>query len=391
MLIEFPAISARRATRREQRLAHDETRYMPSLGCLGCPQAQICGGLRIREPLFDCLDLCCGVPARCDRVCLRNPDYVDRVREIESYSLDTIPRTAEFAYPALPSSAPMLFHPSRRTGLAAANAIALPLARMYQRRTGMPRYCSPEALRNAFRIRAGTPIILSGTDHDASIERWWGLGEAARRATIRSLKDCSVALVTVPNYSLFSNVPRWDDLHAMKRIALIHYEFLSEGLPAALHVNGRTDTDFLRWTEYIAARPEIKVISYEFATGPGRAARIDLHVRWLCDLAAQVPHPLHLIVRGGIDKLPALRKRFHQVTFIDTASFMKTMMRQKATLQNGNRLAWSSTPTQRDEPLDALLAHNIASVEAVLTSAPAMPPARNTAYALRTLSHANFR
>jgi hypothetical protein len=35
-----------------------------------------------------------------------------------------------------------------------------------------------------------------------------------------------------------------DDLHSIKRIALVHSEFLDEGLPAALHVNGRSEADF---------------------------------------------------------------------------------------------------------------------------------------------------
>jgi hypothetical protein len=36
----------------------------------------------------------------------------------------------------------------------------------------------------------------------------------------------------------------WHDLHAMKRIAIALGEFLEAGMPAALHVNGRTDRDF---------------------------------------------------------------------------------------------------------------------------------------------------
>jgi hypothetical protein len=54
-------------------------------------------------------------------------------------------------------------------------------------------------------------------------------------------------MATTPNYSLFVDRPRWDDLHAMKRIAIVHGEFLEAGMPGALHVNGRTDRDFERW------------------------------------------------------------------------------------------------------------------------------------------------
>ncbi|MGH7268007.1 MAG: hypothetical protein ACREMB_24585 [Candidatus Rokuibacteriota bacterium] len=88
-----------------------------------------------------------------------------------------------------------------------------------------------------------------------------------------------MALVTTPNFSLFADQPCWDDLHSIKRIALVHEEFLSEGLPAALHINARTDQDWERWRAYVAVRPEVTHIAFEFATGAGRAERI----KWYAD------------------------------------------------------------------------------------------------------------
>jgi len=58
-----------------------------------------------------------------------------------------------------------------------------------------------------------------------------------------------------------------DDLHSIKRIALVHSEFLDEGLPVTLHVNGRSEADFKRWTDFLVARPEVTDIAYEFTTG----------------------------------------------------------------------------------------------------------------------------
>jgi hypothetical protein len=96
---------------------------------------------------------------------------------------------------------------------------------------------------------------------------------AQRRDAIRALRSLGVTLVTTPNFSLFIDQPRWDDLHSQKRIMIVHEEFLSEGLPAALHVNARTERDWERWTEYIAARPELTHIAFEFATGAGLGAQ----------------------------------------------------------------------------------------------------------------------
>ena len=388
MLTQISPASDRQTIRFEAQLCHDGRRNMRSLGCTTCPQLSLCGGLQVKAPLFDCLDLCCGKPDACDKVCRRNPHYAKRVREVEGYALDNIPRTNALVTPTLPSSIPLFFHGSRRSERFVGSAVALPLARMYQRRDGSPRYASHQSLCDAFQIEPGTPIVLSGTDHDASIERWWGMGEATRRNNIRALIAAGVALATVPNYSVFTNVPHWDDMHAMKRIGWVHYEFLDEGLPAALHVNGRTDTDFRRWADYLSTRPEIGMIAYEFATGPGRSTRLDQHVRWLAELASRVPHPLQLVVRGAFDRLHQLRKSFAQVIFLDTSSFMKTMMRQQATLRSGGRLTWSAAPTLTDEPLDCLLTHNIASVEAALAEGDLRSPVASDTYDSRELAYA---
>jgi hypothetical protein len=179
---------------------------------------------------------------------------------------------------------------------------------------------------------------------------------------IRSLKELGITATTSPNYSLFIDQPRWDDLHAMKRIAIVHGEILNEGLPVALHVNGRTETDFHRWTRYIQDRPEVQILAYEFATGTGWIGRRELHLRWLKDLASRVGRPLDLIVRGGVELLPALARSYSNVTFIDTAAFMRTMKRRRAVVTEAGKLSWRPAPTDIGMPVDDLLNHNVTTV-----------------------------
>jgi len=162
---------------------------------------------------------------------------------------------------------------------------------------------------------------------------------------------------------MFLDRPRWDDLHAMKRIAIVHEEFLSEGLPAALHVNGRTDNDFRRWGAYLAIRPEITHLCYEFTTGTGRAGRREQHSTRLVSLAAAAGRPLHLITRGSTEVLPALSAAFSNVTILDTSIFMKTMMRRRAVPAKQSRLSWTRSPTAIGAPLDDLFAENLAAVD----------------------------
>src|SRR5438552_280548 len=215
-----------------------------------------------------------------------------------------------------------------------------------QRHNGETRYADKKELAKGFSFGTDVRVILTGTASDPPLERWRSLG-AQRRERIRDLRHLGVALVTIPNYSLFVDQPRWDDLHSLKRIAIVHEEFLREGMPAALHLNARTDRDWERWTEYITARPEVTHIAFEFATGAGWALRTQWHLGKLSRLAEKVGRPLHLVVRGGIKFLPALTRDLSDVTLLESSLFMKTKSRQRATLSAPGRVTWRSSPTKK--------------------------------------------
>ena len=350
----------------ERRLWY-ESNGTESLGCTTCRERAICGGLRVQEPLFDCLHFCCGNARNCDRVCPNHPDFVDRVREVSSFSLSNVRRAPVLTAPELPHFAPMIYP---RTGLAAepkAAAVALSLYSQFDRRSARPRFLSKSSLSNALLVPSNAVILASGVDRDGPLERWWQLGERARLEIIRAMLSSGIGMVTTPNYSLFTDRPRHDNLYAMKRIATVHEEFLRVGMPAALHVNGRTDTDFRRWAEYIADRPEVTHIAYEFTTGTSWSGRRGQHAAWLIGLNRRVGRPLHLMLRGGIAQIPVLARAFSGVTLVDTSVFMKTMKRQRAYRKVDNTIGWESYPTRQGAPLDDLFATNLRLVEARIT------------------------
>jgi hypothetical protein len=318
----------------------------------------VCGGLQLDRGLFDCLGFCCQNPTDCDAVCRNKPDeFAQRVREVGGFLFDNVPRAPILKAPPLPALIPLLYHGSKRVVPFQAPAVCLPLYSVIQRHNGEIRYASTADLAKGFGVATGVPVILTGTAADRPLERWWSLGQR-RREGIRALRDLGIALVTTPNYSLFIDQPRWDDLHSMKRIAIVHEEFLSEGLPAALHVNARTERDWERWAEYIAARPEVTHVAFEFATGAGWARRTAWHSDQLVQLAGAVGRPLHLVVRGGGKILPALATAFSGITLLDTSVFMKTKSRQRAVLAAPGTVNWSPSPTESTEPVDALLTEN---------------------------------
>ena len=352
-----------RLTRRLNRY-RDHPWLPTAMGCTVCPQYGQCGGLHTLRKQFDCLSLCCGNPAGCTKVCRRNvARYTEQVREIDGFELGTTPRTPEVSCAPLPPFVPILYHKGRRERRVNRGAVALPLYALFDKRTGAPKYCSRLALCDAYGLAPNVQIILTGTDQDPPLERWWRHGTARRAQAIANLRVLGVALVTTPNYSLYPHVPRWDDLHSMKCIALVQAELAGAGVPAALHVNGRTEQDFKRWGQYLAQRPEVTHIAYEFGTGAGHPDRMPQHIEWLTDLARTAGRRITLVVRGGITALPALAQTFDMV-FLDTDVFMRSMNRQSAVRVGNARLRWEAAPTARGEALDDLFERNAEQREA---------------------------
>jgi hypothetical protein len=355
--IELP-----RQFRQPQRLWDDAARHAPSLGCPTCLEVNHCGGVHTDAGIFDCRDLCtCADKAKCDMVCRFNPGlFVARMREVGGPGFDTAPRTSVNGVPQLPLVVPLVDHRYARSAGLDEPVVAVSLYELVNMATGRVHVGSRAELAARFLIPEGAQIVVSGVDKDGPIERWWELTD--RRSILTALKALDITLVTTPNYSVLTDVPRTDNLHAMKRILLAWVEMASAGLAAALHVNGRTEHDYVRWATEIAARPEIEILAFEFATGCGRGERIDWHVAQLCELADHVGRPLTIVVRGGGRKLDALRQHFAQVSLIDTEAFARAIRRRKAYLTESGRLKWMKCATPIGASIDNLFAHNVSLV-----------------------------
>ena len=345
-----------------QALWDDAENASASLGCWTCVDRGTCGGAHKNSSFFDCTDYCrCADKASCDLVCRGNPGaFVARVREVDGFKLTTAPRAPGVSVDPLPSMVPFIEHNSARHGRLNFPIVALPLYALIDLGKAEMKFKDREALTAKFGIEPQVRLVVSGVGRDRKIERYWELPNRVELLT--QLQSLGIALITPPNFSVLTDVPRTDNLHAMKRILLAWIEMAEAGLPAALHVNARTERDYERWAELIAVRSEIQSIAVEFATGAGRGCRIDWHVARLRQLAADVNRPLRLIVRGGARVLEPLRQSFDAVTVIDTDAFNKTRCRKQAYFSDSGKLQWRGHPTANGEPLDGLLHQNVATL-----------------------------
>jgi hypothetical protein len=311
----------------------------------------------------DCMALCfCTDPNSCAYVCPRNPDFAKRVVEIGGFDFANVPRVPGSSAPQfLPCYAPIIYDGYSRKHPVDYPVVAVPLMDLIDSRRSVARWTSRQGFLDAFRLLPDTRVIVTGVAADREVERWWGLPD--RRKAIRSLIPLEPTLMTVPNFSAVADAPRFDNLYALKRTLLAWSEFMREGISCALHLNGRTQTDYDRFTAFVRERPEVNCLAVEFTTGGRRLDVASELVEHLIRLAQLVDRPLTLIVRGGQRWLPKLSSSFEQVVFVDAAAHQRAKFRQVAGLNTGAHLTWQRQATSQGEAIDELLRTNILTSE----------------------------
>jgi hypothetical protein len=349
-------------TLRRQRRRWDEGETLPmALGCSICPDRETCGGIRKQQNAFSCLDDCCGKPDTCDGMCPNNPlGFRDRMREVNGLELDNLPRTETCAAPVLPVYIPYIYHGNRRALPLDIAAVVLPLRRFY-RPDGRLRFINRTEIEATFGLAPHTRLVLIGSGRDKPIEAWWKLSEL-RMPVLAALRALGVALVTGPNYSMFTNEVRYNDMHSMKRIGTTWREIVAAGIPGAYHLNARTPHDYRRLAAFIVERPEVTDVAFEFKTGAAWRKRLHFHLVELAQLAARVGRPLHLVMIGGMTSLPILAPAFSRVSYVDSSAFMNSVHRQRLYLGNDGKMKKVSELTLTGQSIDDLLIDNVATM-----------------------------
>lgn len=348
-----------RNLRRERRRWDDEESFSLALDCCNCADLAICGGQNKRQDGMSCLDDCCGNPEDCQSMCPNSPNlFTDMFREIDGFEFETVQRTAPCSTNLLPAYAPLIYHRSNRPHPLKVKIAALPLHMLYHKRDGRLRFTNRLELRHAFSLAEDAKVLLVGSGRDRPIEAWWGLSEA-RRNVLNALRLLDIELITSPNYSLFTDVPRYDNLRNTKRIVVTWQEILATGLPAGLHANARTVRDYNRLIEFVRARDEVLDIAFEFRTGAAWPMRRSFHASHLARLARAVGKPLNLVMVGGLPLITKLAPAFDRLLYIDTTAFMATTYRQRLFEGNDGKILKVPSRTAPGEAISELLDENV--------------------------------
>lgn len=351
------------------RNAHQQVIYLKDvgggqslLGCSNCLDFGMCGGLHLPAGAVDsCLAHCtCKTPteiATCDVVCQKRPsEFVKRMQEVRSFDLNNIPKAKKRSLPLLGNYVPLLHGKGVRKHREQMDYLAIPMSRALIGRGSKTRARTAKELIEVTGIRPRLGWILSGTDDDGPIERIWGLDHLPR--ILQDMSNAGVVFATTPNYSLYADVPRHDNLHAMKRIAWMWYFMQQAGISTALHINGRTDRDFERWAEFVRRQPAVQAVAFEFTTGAEPILDRERYIRRLEAFSSAVGRKLSLVMRGSSAIAAELRPSFHKVTSIDSTAYQRSIHRRQAVVDDIGRVRWQPVVTTSMNQVAALFKNN---------------------------------
>lgn len=345
------------AKNRELKILFHNSNYPSGLGCSPCPEKPLCGG-EFTPNLYDCMSKCCNNPQECDYICKKDIEsFLEYFHSINGFDFDDIPRFKKLTFPLFPYVVPLINNFYSRIKPLEVEAVAVQLRLLFDHRTGKIKFNSKEQVANHFGFSPNAKLIISGVSKDVPLEDYWYLRR--QKNLTNEIAKLNPDLITSPNFSVFLDSPRYDNLFNMKRILICWSEFYAYGIPTSLHLNARTDYDWKRWTDFIGARPEIDSISFEYATGAGVAERGRWHTENLIKLGSDLKRNIQLVIRGGYKYLGELHKAFPNLVFIDTSSFIKSAKRQALIWQDEVNYRWVSVASPKMQFIDELLNHNI--------------------------------
>lgn len=338
-------------------------------GCVNCRLFQECGGHH--APIIyetGCANFAGSNPTDTDDM---NPHFPERFwqlwRDVDGlydYSVDSLRSINPTGLPRyIPQLQGRNLNPSRPLASA---AVALHLFQVVSHRPNGygVKFKTAAELRAAYGLAPDTRVILVGVDVDAPLERFWQ--HHRTQAVCAALARLGLE-VTIPNYSFFTCVPRFQILRNRKRILLVAERLSQAGVRVALHLNAITPADWAFWLAFLREHTEVSTVALEFQTGPlanhatGQQAMDDLD-----NLIDRVGRPLHILLIGAARFSHQARKRRWNFTVIDSVPFMYSQKRQLLSKARSGSFDLRQYPTQNGAPLHQLFEANLTAYEQML-------------------------
>lgn len=344
--------------------SHRISQSLGLTGCRNCLVYNACGG----HPLEIIFAIGCANHFKPDPqgdADDMHPQLEERFWELwdDVYGLDdfTISKLLPITH-SLPKYVPLLQHRyMKRARLLDAPFVALKLFDVIGKRsngTYASKYANAAELRKAYGLRETTGILLVGVDHDGPIEAFWAHHQVS--GVCEAIANLGVIGVTIPNFSFFTCVPRFQILRNRKRILLTAERLSQAGVKVSPHLNANTPADWDFWVEFLHEHPEITTVTMEFQTGPRAKEEYAREAfEGLVSVQQRLGSPLHPVLVGAARVYQQVQKEFKSFTVIDSQPFMQAMHRQVLVKKPDGKYRWCKSMKPEGGYLDDLMETNI--------------------------------
>lgn len=226
-------------------------------------------------------------------------------------------------------------------------------------------------LRQAYGLAPDTRVLLVGVDKDRPLESFWHHHQTHR--VCESLAQLGLE-VTIPNYSFFTCVPRFQILRNRKRILLVAERLSQAGVRVAIHLNALTKSDWTFWVDFLREHTEVTTVTLEFQTGPLADHACGQRVfDELDDLIDRVGRPLHILLVGAARFYTQARERRWNFTIIDSEPYMFAQHRRVLEKNKSGNYALRFIPTTPGAPVYHLFEANLKVYEKALIAGTVSP------------------
>jgi hypothetical protein len=353
--------------RNAKRRAELRPQGITNIPCQSCVFLPVCGGVQTARPLLDCFYETCCRKSDCDKLCPNNVNFLPLLREVGGSLVFDDSHPLPQATIALPRYMPVIDHGYRRQEPLDWPYVAIDTYEIFKLKKGRYRAVadSPEELRAVFKLSAATRIVLRGVADDPPLERYWEYHKTERPA--EQLAKLGISLAIGPNFSMFLNVPRPDNVLNRKRQLMCLVEMAEAGISAVPHLSAVTPSDWKFWATFLTTHSNICYVAKEFETGNRPPKEGRKAIREMANLQQTLGRALHPLLIGGTQFTEQVARHFDRFTVIDSTPFVKAVHRQGFDLDAEDG-PWVKSPTVLGQPIDQLLLNNISQYSSFVES-----------------------
>ena len=164
-------------------------------------------------------------------------------------------------------------------------------------------------LREVYRLGPATKVALECFVEDRVLEGFW----LNRRSVIQELRGLGFDLILAPNFSVWYDHSRFEQLVQQRRAFILYHELVEAGLPAIPDIGWSLfEPDGRLWAEWVNSQPDLKAVSLFCGNRKAHASRRALE-ETVEDIALfhEVVRPDITFLLGGVhapERLLALRR-----------------------------------------------------------------------------------